>query len=346
MGIYILTIIIVATFTFLMKQAQNKKIELFLLICLTLFLIIISGFRIDNTLYSDEWNYRYMFNQYIDIPFNSLDLNITSEPGFSVLVWVLARLFGDSQSLILICAIITNISFVKFLYTHSEDFRLTMFLYISAGYYFTSMNIMRQYLAISILLFGFKYLETTQLKKFIIFVFGAFLFHKSAFIVLIVYFIVHSKIVRQHKLISLFIVGIIMINFNSLINILENTAYGNYADTFLDSGYGVGFTRVLFWSMIFLFIIFKSKLISNKVMNYSVFFNNMVVSFSINLISLLYVYVSRLDYFSICNVILIEKIPYCFTKNSRAIVKLIIIAVFFIFGLYENWGTNYHNILF
>lgn len=346
MSIYILTIIIVAIFTFLMQQAQNKKTGLFLLICLILFLIIVSGFRFDNTLYSDEWNYRYMFDQYIDMPFNSLDFNISSEPGFSVLVWVLAQLFRDSQSLILVCAIITNISFVKFLYTHSKDFRLTMFLYISAGYYFTSMNIMRQYIAISILLFGFKYLENKQLKNFIIFIFVAFLFHKSAFIALIIYFIVHSRIIRQHKFISLFIVGILMINFNSLINILENTAYENYANTFLNSGYGVGFIRVLFWSIIFLFMIFKSKLISNKVMNYNVFFNNVILSFSINLISLLYVYVSRLDYFSICNVILIEKIPYCFTKESRTIVKLIIIVVFFVFGLYENWGINYHNILF
>ena len=185
-NMYLFSIISTMLLAVLYNRSRNKKLCLGLII---LMLVLISGLRVDSTLYSDEWNYRHAFQGYTNISFNALDLNILKEPGFTLLNYFIAQITDNSQVLIFLCACIINLSFVLFLYRYSNDFTFSLFLYVTGGTYFSSMNVIRQYLAIAIILFGFKYLLTQDLKRFTPFVLIAFLFHKSAVIAFIFYFL-------------------------------------------------------------------------------------------------------------------------------------------------------------
>lgn len=306
-------------------------------------LVLISGLRVDSTLYSDEWNYRYAFQGYTKMNFNSLDLNILKEPGFTLLNYFIAQITDNSQVLIFLCAFITNLSFVLFLYRYSNDFTFSLFLYITGGTYFSSLNVIRQYLAIAIILFGFKYLLTQDLKRFTPFVLIAFLFHKSAVIAFIFYFLINSSLINKHKLISFFFIIFIFLNFNSLLNLLSNSGYGNYVESFSTEGYGVGIIRIAFWSLLYLVILLFQK--SNDINSIKdKFLNCIYISFSILILSAKYVYVARLDYFDCCSLVVIPTIPYSF--REKKFVKISLYLLFFIYGWYLTRSNNMTNILF
>ena len=250
-----------------------------------------------------------------------LKLNLFNEPGFIFLNWILANVFHNSQSLILVTSIITNTLITLFIYRYTKHFTFSMFLYISSGSFFSSMNIIRQYLAIAIILSGFKYIEEKNLKKFLIIVFIAFLFHKSAIIMIFVYFYVNSLFIDKHKFIAFLLILLIM--------------YNDYVTSYMESGYGVSAIRVLFWSIIYVFILWRQGFFIRQFKVKKIMFNSIFISFGIILISSLYVYVNRLDYLSICSYTLIPMIPYCFVKKSRLVIQYLIIFLFFAFGMYS-----------
>lgn len=335
MSFYLFTLALVMFFSYLVDKKEIQKYKFFFLFLVILSLILISGFRVDTTLYSDEWNYRHAFNSYDGMPFKNLKLNLFNEPGFIFLNWILANVFHNSQSLILVTSIITNTLITLFIYRYTKHFTFSMFLYISSGSFFSSMNIIRQYLAIAIILSGFKYIEEKNLKKFLIIVFIAFLFHKSAIIMIFVYFYVNSLFIDKHKFIAFLLILLIMYNFSSILQVFENSMYNDYVTSYMESGYGVSAIRVLFWSIIYVFILWRQGFFIRQFKVKKIMFNSIFISFGIILISSLYVYVNRLDYLSICSYTLIPMIPYCFVKKSRLVIQYLIIFLFFAFGMYS-----------
>lgn len=338
--IYLFSVISTLILSFFYIKSDNKKIWVGLII---LMLVLISGLRVDSTLYSDEWNYRYAFESYGKMSFNALDLNLLKEPGFTLLNYFIAQLTHNSQFLILICAFITNLSIIVFLFRYSNNFLFSLFLYITGGTFFSSMNIMRQYLAIAIILFGFQYILNKDLKKFMIFVLIAFLFHKSAIIALFFYFLINSSLINKHKIISFFIIIFIFFNFNNFLSLLSNSGYGNYVESFGSDGYGVGIIRIAFWTMLYLLILFFQK--ANDINSIKdKFLNAVYTSFSILILSAKYVFIARLDYFNCCSLIMIPTIPNSF--RQKKFVKYLICLLFFIYGWYLTRTNNMTNLLF
>ena len=312
MSFYLFTLALVMFFSYLVDKKEIQKYKFFFLFLVILSLILISGFRVDTTLYSDEWNYRHAFNSYDGMPFKNLKLNLFNEPGFIFLNWILANVFHNSQSLILVTSIITNTLITLFIYRYTKHFTFSMFLYISSGSFFSSMNIIRQYLAIAIILSGFKYIEEKNLKKFLIILF-----------------------IDKHKFIAFLLILLIMYNFSSILQVFENSMYNDYVTSYMESGYGVSAIRVLFWSIIYVFILWRQGFFIRQFKVKKIMFNSIFISFGIILISSLYVYVNRLDYLSICSYTLIPMIPYCFVKKSRLVIQYLIIFLFFAFGMYS-----------
>lgn len=341
-SIYLFSILIVLLLSYTYNNVKTdfqKKICLFLII---LILVLISGLRVDPTLYSDEWNYRNFFNDFTKISFESMDLGLTKEPGFTLLNFFIAKLTHNSQMLIFICALFTNLSFILFLNKYSKQFTFSLFLYIAGGSFFSSMNIIRQYLAMAIILFGFQHILNNDLKRFSIFVFIAFLFHKSAILGFFFYYLINSSIIKNHKIISFILVTIILLGFNSILSLFANSGYGNYVESYGDSGYGVGIIRVLFWEIIYVMILYFKRYDTGYIENK--FLNSIFISLSILLISMRYVFIARLDYLNSCSLTQIPEIS-CYFKQKR-LVKCTIYFLFFIYGWYLTKDNIMTNLLF
>ena len=135
---------------------------------------LISGFR---------WYVGTDFQSYIHA-FTSIENGGTY--GFEPLVVLVSRVIllivKDVQGPFLAFALLTSFFFIKTIIQESEIPELSIFLFFTLGYYFSSMNVVRQYVAVAILFWASKYIWEKKWKKFLFFIIVATGFHTSAII--------------------------------------------------------------------------------------------------------------------------------------------------------------------
>ena len=114
------------------------------------------------------------------------------EIAFSCVVYIIAKLFGNIYMVQFILQLLTigPIYFsLKVLYGSSNKFCWIGFLTFLLMFYNVSLNAMRQCIAMAFILVAFSYLTKNNLKKCIIFTIIAFLFHTSALLGVVIFFV-------------------------------------------------------------------------------------------------------------------------------------------------------------
>lgn len=105
------------------------------------------------------------------------------EIGFQALVFLAYRLTGSYSGVLVFCALITNFLIILRLW----DFReIAAFPWMVATYYiaffFDTMNMMRQYVAVAIVFYATRFIERKKYVPFLAFICVSTLFHKSGFV--------------------------------------------------------------------------------------------------------------------------------------------------------------------
>ena len=123
----------------------------------------------------------------------SLHQHVSTEIGFNLLTAVVQYLFGtgvvSSRIILSLFSFGTFFFFLKAIYDQSMDFSASLFLLMTQGFYFNSLNTVRYYFALSVALFAMKYAVSRRWIPFICWIIFAALFHKSVLLVIPVYFI-------------------------------------------------------------------------------------------------------------------------------------------------------------
>jgi len=132
---------------------------------------------------NDYWVYRYQFNLIMQ------NRHVSYEWGFNLVVWLIQSLFGYDNYLPVFgfFSVLTAYFFVKALYDQAEWFAATVFLLMTSGYYFSSLNSVRYYFVLAIALYAMKYVLRRQYAVFVVWILFASCFHKSILIVIPVY---------------------------------------------------------------------------------------------------------------------------------------------------------------
>ena len=87
-------------------------------------------------------------------PFLNVFVLENSAPVYNLLAWLLYRVFPDGQMLLVFCSLIICAGYAYFIDQMCDaPFRATL-LFLGTNAFFASMNLMRQYLAIAVLLVG------------------------------------------------------------------------------------------------------------------------------------------------------------------------------------------------
>lgn len=136
----------------------------------------------------DYWNYRDNFNLIAQ------ERHVSSEWGFNLLVKAMVNLFGydNYKPIFFVFSVVTVYFFVKALHDQADrDYALALFLLMTNGYYFQSMNSVRYYLALAVALFSMKYVLHGEYGKFLLWILAASAFHKSVLLVIPVYLAAH-----------------------------------------------------------------------------------------------------------------------------------------------------------
>lgn len=178
MVVYLALMLFPLIFSFFKTTDIFKRIILYIDLCL---LFLVSAFRY--YVGTDYINYVFRYNVIMSNP-NASWLGL--ERGFILLNQFIQYLGGSVQWVFIISSalMIISIGFVSFKYVSKSNWLYFLFLFVSMGYFFASMNILRQYMAIAITLFALpSLLKGKYIPYFISVIFAAF-FHKSILILL------------------------------------------------------------------------------------------------------------------------------------------------------------------
>lgn len=204
--IYLINIVFV--FIISIFYELNKKSRIFLIL-LIFFISLLPALRsID--VGTDTYNYVKMFEQFGSSSFFEL-FNYPTEKGYILLNYFSSFFVESFNEFFLIFYLLVFFNFIYFFSKNSNFFPLSVLVFLILGLYSASFNIMRQIMALSICLLSLKYVFNRDFIKFSLIVFLSSLFHITALIFMMVYFV--YKYQEKFRYILLFIVILIWFIF-------------------------------------------------------------------------------------------------------------------------------------
>ena len=179
--------------SFLDRREARNRIAVFAVFCL---MTGVSACRI--AVGNDYWVYRDNFKLIAQGRY------VSYEAGFNLIVKWIQQLFGYDRYLPVFgfFSIVTVFFFVKALHDQGSYFAFSLFLLMTGGYYFNSLNTVRYYLALALSLYSMKYVLRGEYGKFVVLILAGALFHKSILLVIPVYltakFLAAAKLKKWH----------------------------------------------------------------------------------------------------------------------------------------------------
>lgn len=321
----------------------SKNIKTHLFYYLSFFILVIfSSLRFDIGM--DFMNYYFSIDD-----FKEGKALFLFEPLNMVIIDMINYFDMNKQIFFIIYAIFTLLGIFYFIKKLSPSKELSVFIFVTAGiFYFSTFNGLRQWMAISIVLIGLVKLIEKKNIEFFLYVFLASLFHLSALIALLLFFIKRRFDFLQVLIfaISLYIGSIFMIDIIShtkYIIYLEELKFDKSPNPILLIAYVLIFSFI----PIFLGYFSKEKALSSK----EIILSNMNLC---SIFILLIGYLMNIDfltlmrvnmYFTIQLIILIpiffENIQNENIKNLFILLTIIFFSFYFFYTLYFN-GIEYN----
>ena len=323
MIVYISMLIFSLVMLFIAEKFKEKKvirIMAFILAGLSFFIVSAIRYGIGT-----DYINRYA-KDYIKLGSGKNVVNL--EPGYKLLVSFCLLFTKDYTILFVITsAIIVFLTFYR-ICKESPYPVLSVLIYFLMGYFFHSLNIMREYLAISILLFAYPFLVNKKYIRFIICAIIAILFHYTSGLFLIAIFMCKKNIFDMKRTIIISIILLIVGKFLWKyvgISILSNTRFDVYTKVTSQFNTGVFkkveiLVNVIFYTMLY----YMYKNMPDKGRKENFFLNMQACSiFFLILVLAMSLFKRIYFYFSIFNII---SIPYFLKKSNIEVKKKIILV--------------------
>ena len=316
------------------KYKDKKKIRIIAFILAALSFFLISALRYD---LGTDYIRRYA-RDYIRIA-NGIDVK-NLEIGFKLLIQLCILFSKDYIALFIVTSGIMIFFTFYIIYKESPYPILSVLIYFCLGYFFHSLNIMREFLAISILLCSYKFLVNKKYIRFGIFALIAILLHTSSIVFLIAIFLCNKEVFNLKRTV---IITLLVIIFGKYLwplistNIISKTRFAMYIGSQFDFGV-VRKTDIIVNFLLYILIYYLYKT-SADVGRKEKFFLNMqacTLIFTAGA-SMMYLILRLSFYFSIFNMI---SIPYFLKKSNIEINKkkilMAALLVLLIFNIYKR----------
>lgn len=188
---YLIIFAIVFLLSLISKFFINKSkfiSSFFSLTCIIILSIFaaLRGYSVGTDIHVYGWEYFYESAGFKTL-FSYIASHDFVEPFYYGLNYIIYRLFGDIHYFFFAMQFIISALIFAIAYDEEKKKKGVFCIYILSYlfiWYNSSLNIMRQSLALIFVLYAFKYLEKMNIKKYIFFVFIGFLFHSSAIVCL------------------------------------------------------------------------------------------------------------------------------------------------------------------
>lgn len=271
-------------------------------------------------------------------------INFIRESDIEITFYFLTKVYllitDNSRIYIFLLSIPLNYSIARFIYKYSKIPSISFIMFFSLNYFGFSFTLIRHCIALAILVYSYDYIYTKNIKKFLLTVFIAGLFHRTAWIFIIAYPI-SNRLTIGLKNISI-----------PLISAVISYAFGEkmllFLSYFIKSGHFLQYLTVrentiTFFLMNFLMLIFILCITKNNI--------NKDVKQQINLLTMgtsiasCMIFLSEAfrisTFFTIYSIVLLPNtIISIKSKETRMIIEillyLIFITYFFMFSINNN----------
>ena len=345
--IYSSTILITVFFAWIYQKKANTifgKIICFLFIIIVP--VLVSGFR-DNV-GIDFKSYKSYYNILAKLYENGNVFGTNIEIGY-VLLNVLAKIIFNNPQGIFILSSLVFVSFsiggiIKFKDKISMPIATLIFM---TFFYSASFNAIRQLLAVSIIFYALSYAMERKLFKYMLFVFLAFLFHETALIGVLFYFLdpKSEKNIKKQELVFNVCVIFFIIALPILKNFIQFICnYFNFYSNYFDSNVGVKNVNFLLYIVppLVLVFMYKRNLLKNDYRNLFLI-RLMILQIPFQYLGYFVRFVDRLSlYTSISQIVLMPILIKCTNKENSKILKFLIVSwfIFYYFVVYILLNGN------
>lgn len=336
-------LILVISILFPKNKETGKEPKLFMFLsCITVMLFV--GLRSRYMGSADTNNYARLFERLGNISFSQAVITpgqsigdfIFEEGGFTLYMWALAQLFNNAQPFIFISTAITTILVARFIYKNSEDELVSWIAYICLGLMTFNMNGMRQSLAMAICLASYDFAKDKKFFKFFLTVFLAFLFHKTAFIFLLVYPLCNYKPSGAKNMVLGGLTGLFLIFSRQLAALYDEWAGKDYAagESFDSGGEVVVAIYLLLIALCVVYVCFFKGKDSASVRNLGILLGvGFIFYFSRYISTQIF---ERLSYYYFYfSLLIFPKLSDLFDEDSKPLYKVIFIGLAIVLFLYR-----------
>ncbi len=280
----------------------------------------------------------------VDVFFQTL-VEGDSEYGFRTFgIFIKTFLSSDYHVYLFIIALISGYATVSTLCRFSEDFFVSMLLFMLTGTFTYMINGIRQYMAVSLIFMGIHFILDRKMIKYFLLVLVMSTFHTSALIMLPMYFFAAGPAWNKKTIFALLCCILVIFftsEFTSLLgSALEETKYDGIIDKFANDN-GANPLRTLISAVppILAFVNRnKMRQLKNPIMNLCA--NMSIMGLGISIISVVTsgIYIGRLPiYFSVCNLILLPWLIRNTCGKYRTLMFSGMILCYSIYFIVENF---------
>lgn len=340
---------------YLGEEVYEARAHLFMAVVTFAVIVFFAGMR---TTVGDTAAYIKMFDDY-PLFQNAHDVIFDSsarEPGFRLFSILIKTFISDNYNVwLFIIAIISGICVMFPLYKYSCNFGVSAFLFMSTCQFTWIFNGMRQFLVAAIMFSCTGLILKNRALLYIFIVCILSTIHKSAFILIPMYFIAQGEPWNKRTLLFIGCIILAMIFTSKFTNLLtdvvEQTDYATSVNEFKSTDDGASPIRILVESMpMILAFIYKDRIKNKLTPIIKLSINMSLISSGFYIISKIAgsgILLGRLPiYFSMYNLILLPwLLKNIFEKKEKNLIYYIMILCYFLFFYYQmviSWrGLGY-----
>ena len=334
MGVLYLTLLLTYISAFISRISKNRKV-LSIFYCFLVFGIIflVSALRGDTI--GDTFQYKHSYSLLYKYKFST-----EGDWGFNLFQYFLYKINKEPQFLIIITSLITVGFNIYNLYHYCSYMELEIYMYITSGYFTTTMNGIRQSMLAAVVFTFTRIIEKENTILFIIAVILASPFHQSVLILIPVYFIVKQEAWSKTTVAVIIVSCIGFMGFSTifpaLLRALEDTNYGYYANQ-TDMG-GSSFMRVIVNAIPVILAYIKRKELKENWPKSNIFVNMALINVIFVAFGMYNWIFNRFTiYFQLYNFVLIPYIiQHCFNGKERRLIYVGFLLCYFIFFYKEQ----------
>ncbi len=210
MSIYILMFAYSVFFSFLAVKQKRRIAKIICTILASIPFILISAIRYD---VGTDYLFRYVPDYLKIVAGNDVD---NMEPLFKLLMKICIFISENYITLFIVTSTLIISLIMISIYKNSKNILLSVIIFVVGSFFFQSLNIVRQFIAVAILFFSYKYLFEKNKIYWIISLVMAFLIHTSS-IIFIVAILLYKRVLSLKLLIIssiiIILVGLTILQF-------------------------------------------------------------------------------------------------------------------------------------